>query len=208
MAGAGFETNPLVVNNTIYAGNRDGYFYALDAVTGSLKWRYQTNGPVLYSAAYKNGVVYFASNDAYAYALNASNGSLIWKSQKLPGAGFHSWWPVIYTEKTTGKDYVVFSSGENYLTDTQNSFLLPQIETEALFSGIPVGNVIGPASTAIPGDWASGTVVMDASKITNYYQTKPYRRTGFVLNATSGQEFTFDSNGDSPRSMLLLPGRA
>jgi len=30
-ATAGFETNPLVVNNTIYAGNRDGYFYALDA---------------------------------------------------------------------------------------------------------------------------------------------------------------------------------
>ena len=70
-ASAGFETNPLVINNTVFAGNRDGYLYALDAITGSLKWRYKTEGPVLFSAAYKNGVIYFASNDAYAYALNS-----------------------------------------------------------------------------------------------------------------------------------------
>lgn len=196
IAAAGFETNPLVINNTIYAGNRDGYFYALNAVTGNLQWRYKTDGPILFSAAYKNGVLYFASNDAYAYALNATNGSLIWKSQKLLGAGFHSYWPVIYTEKATGKDYVIFSSGENYRMDTQNSFKLPHIETDVLFKNIPVGNVIGPTSTAIPGDWAAGTVVMDASIITTYYQNRPDRRTVFVLNAGTGQEFTFDSNGD------------
>jgi outer membrane protein assembly factor BamB len=195
-AAAGFETNPLVVNNTIYAGNRDSYFYALDAVTGSLKWRYKTDGPILYSAATKNGVVYFASNDAHAYALNANNGSLIWKSQKLPGAGFHSYWPVIYTQKATGKDYVIFSSGENYLTDTQNSFFLPHMENNTLFGNIPAGNLIGPVSTAIPGDWAPGTVVMDASIITNYFESRPYRRTVFILNGATGQEFNFDSDAD------------
>ncbi|MGE5264020.1 MAG: PQQ-binding-like beta-propeller repeat protein, partial [Acidobacteriota bacterium] len=107
-AGAGFETNPLVINNTIYAGNRDGNFYALDAVTGALKWNYATNGPVLFSAAYRNGVVYFASNDSYAYALDASSGALVWKSAKFPGAGFQAFWPVIYTEKASGKVYVIF----------------------------------------------------------------------------------------------------
>ena len=113
-AGAGFETNPLVINNTVYAGNRDGSFYALDAVTGNLVWKYATNGPILFSAAYKNGVLYFASDDAHAYALNAADGSLVWKSQKFPGAGFQSFWPVLYTEKITGKDYVIFSGSQNY----------------------------------------------------------------------------------------------
>ena len=89
-AGAGFETNPVVVNNTIYAGNRDGNFYALDAVSGALKWRYRSDGPIDFSAAYKTGVLYFASNDSYAYALNAVDGSLVWKSAKLPGGGFYS----------------------------------------------------------------------------------------------------------------------
>jgi len=192
-AAAGFETNPLVINKTIYAGNRDGYFYALDAVTGSLVWRYKTDGPILYSAAYNNGVIYFASEDTYAYALNSNNGSLVWKSQKLLGEGFHSYWPVIYIEKGTGKEYVIFTSGENYRQDVMS---LTGEETDALFSGIPIGDLIGPSSTNIPGDWVPGTVVIDASKIASYYQNRPDRRTVFVLDGTTGDEFTYDSNGD------------
>jgi hypothetical protein len=192
-AAAGFETNPLVIDNLIYAGNRDGYFYALDAVTGHLVWRYKTGGSILYSAAYKNGVIYFASEDTYAYALNSNNGSLVWKSQKLLGEGFHSFWPVIYTDKATQKDYVIFTSGENYLEEIME---LPQEETNVLFANIPVGSVIGPTSNSISGDWVPGTLVMDASIITNYYQNRPDRRTVFVLDAGTGKEYTFDSNGD------------
>jgi outer membrane protein assembly factor BamB len=190
---AGFETNPLVISSTIYAGNRDGYFYALNAVTGSLVWKYKTNGSILYSAAYKNGVLYFASEDAYAYALHANNGSLVWKSQKLLGEGSHSFWPVIYTNKTTQKDYVIFTSGENY---SQLVMSLTLEENATLFANIPVGNVIGPTSNSIPGDWVPGTLVMDASKITNYYQNRPDRRTVFVLDKDTGDEYTYDSNGD------------
>jgi len=137
-AGAGFETNPLVIqdpsiNNqpTIFTGNRDGYFYALDAVTGSLRWRYATEGAILFSAAYKNGVVYFASNDAHAYALNALTGSLVWKSDQLLGQGFHSFWPVVYTHPATGTDYVVFTGAENY---RMSELHLTIEETAALYS--------------------------------------------------------------------------
>jgi outer membrane protein assembly factor BamB len=192
LAEAGYESNPLVINNVIYAGNRDGYFYALNAATGSLIWRYKTDGAILYSAAYKNGVVYFGSNDAHAYALNVSTGTLVWKSAKLPGEGFHSFWPVVYTDKTSGKDYVIFTSGENY-TDLTMSLI--DTETTTLFGNIPVGNLIGPTSTT-PGNWASGTVVMDASVITSYFQNRPDRRTVFVLDRSTGTEFTFDSNKD------------
>ena len=99
-AGAGYETNPLVISDTytgnqpvVLAGNRDGYFYALDGNNGSLKWKYQTGGPIRFSAAYKSGVVYFAADDSYAYAVNVTNGSLVWKSAKFPGAGFDNYWP-------------------------------------------------------------------------------------------------------------------
>ena len=193
MAGAGFETNPLVINGVIYAGNRDGYFYALNAATGGLLWRYQTEGPILYSAAFKDGVVYFASNDARAYALNAQNGSLIWRSQKLPGSGFHSYWPVIYTQRGTGKDYVIFTGGENYRFRVRNLVIE---ESDTIYTGIPNGQVIGPTSTSIPGDWVPGTVVINASILTNYFEDRPDRRTVFVLDAANGQEFTFDSDND------------
>lgn len=198
-AGAGFETNPLVINNTIYAGNRDGYFYALDAVTGALKWRFQTGAEILFSAAYKNGIIYFASNDSYAYALNTSGG-LVWKSAKLPGQGFYSYWPVIYTNKATGKDYLVLATGENYrfqdLAPVGNySPGLVGVEIEAFIAGTPLNSVIGPTGN-VAGDWASGTVTMDASRITAYYENNPHRRTTFILDTANGQEYTFDSNGN------------
>jgi hypothetical protein len=188
-AEAGFETNPLVVNGVVYAGNRDGYFYALDAATGSLKWRHQTDGPIRFSAAYKDDVVFFASNDSHAYALRAGTGELVWKSAKLPGAGFHSYWPVVYG------DWVIFAGSHNYSRDKTISEPLHPVERDELYQGIPDGELIGPEGTE-PGDWVPGTVTIDASRIAEYLENKPWRRTYFVLNRLTGEEFTFDSDND------------
>ncbi|MFU8773273.1 MAG: PQQ-binding-like beta-propeller repeat protein, partial [Anaerolineales bacterium] len=83
-ASAGYSTNPLAVDGRIFAGNRDGYMYAIGAQgtpqQGQLLWRYKTDGPINLSAAYQDGVVYFASNDNHAYALRAEDGQLMWKS--------------------------------------------------------------------------------------------------------------------------------
>jgi hypothetical protein len=197
-AGAGFETNPLIIQDpytdnqpTIFAGNRDGYFYALDAVTGSLKWKYPTEGAILFSAAYKNGVVYFASNDAHAYALNALTGSLVWKSDQLLGQGFHSFWPVVYTNQATGTDYVVFTGAENY---RMSELHLTSEETGALYSYCQTSDAspyLPITSPPVDGDWVPGTVTMDASPILEYFEDYPQRRTVFVLDRLTGQEYTF-----------------
>ncbi len=74
-AGAGFETNPLVIDGRVYAGNRDGYFYCLDAKDGSLIWKWRdeadqyADAPIRHSAAYKDGVLYFGADNARAYAI-------------------------------------------------------------------------------------------------------------------------------------------
>jgi outer membrane protein assembly factor BamB len=193
IAGAGFETNPLVVDNVIYAGNRDGFFYALDAITGEFKWRYETGDSIQYSAAYKNGTIYFASNDTHAYALNAADGSLVWKSAKLPGSGFRSYWPVMYTDPSTGEDYVIFSGGENYRFRVMNLVIE---ESDTIYDGLGNAELVGPASTSIPGNWVDGTVAIDAQRLTDYFENRPDRRTVFVLERATGNEFTFDSDGD------------
>jgi outer membrane protein assembly factor BamB len=203
-AGAGFETNPLVLNNTIYAGNRDGNFYALDAATGALKWKYLTNGPVLFSAAAQNGIVYFASNDSYAYALNATSGTLVWKSAKLSGAGFHTFWPVVYTEKASGKTYVIFTGSENFRYGDSNNVVpwptLHQLDQQYLWGSCwpdhCPGGIIWPTGTVTGAGnyWGHDASTIDVSAITAYYENLPERHTTFVLDAATGQEFTFDSN--------------
>ncbi len=184
----GFETNPLVMNGILYAGSRDGKMYAINTSgsnMGKLAWSYQTAGPILFSAAYNNGVIYFASNDSFAYALNANTGALVWKSAKLPGAGFFSYWPVIYEDK------VIFSGSNGYGTTLSwaGSGQLVKLELADLYTnqGIPPGNTIGAVSSAA-GDWAAGTPTINASRIYNYFSAKPWRRTVFVMNQSNGAE--------------------
>jgi hypothetical protein len=207
-ANAGFDTNPLVVNDVAYLGNRDGYFYAInieEGIEGSLAWKFKTNGPIHYSAAYQNGKVYFASNDSHAYALDAESGELVWKSARLPGAGFHSWWPVIYGDK------IIFAGSNNYRVVVEPGLdsTFPKAELGDIFphhKDDPRGTLVGPLGTAT-GDWAVGTPTIDASKathtsngsttpITEYFEWKKWRRTYFVLDLSSGVEETYDFDAD------------
>jgi hypothetical protein len=207
-AGAGFQTNPLVVEGKVYVGNRDGRLYALYSEgpqTGQLAWQYQTGGAILFSAAYKEGVVYFASQDSHAYALDAQSGALVWKSAKLPGAGFHSWWPVVY------RDRVILAGSRNYRSSSR--FLAEGKNTSLEWDDVypnrqsdPEGTWVGPVGQE-PGDWAPGTITLDTSQpnvtangsttpITEYFERKPWRRTYFVLDRQSGQEVTYDFDQD------------
>ncbi|MCJ7567860.1 MAG: PQQ-binding-like beta-propeller repeat protein, partial [Anaerolineales bacterium] len=207
----GFQTNPLVINGIVYAGNRDGYMYAIGANgtsrQGRLIWKYKTEGPILFSAAYSNGVIYFASNDSFAYALDSATGALIWKSDKLPGAGFHSWWPVVY------QGVVIFSGSLNYRGTGPGPGTFPAIEVPEIFPNRfsdPRGTFVGPLGQE-PGDWAQGTITIDTSQpmvtsngstlpITEYLESKPWRRSYFVLDASTGAEQTYDFDGDGKPS--------
>ena len=196
-AGSGFDTNPLVVDSLVLIGNRDGYFYAVYSEgpqAGQEAWKYQTDGPIDFSAAYKDGVVYFASEDSYAYALKAQTGELVWKSEKLLGAGFRSWWPVVY------QDWVIFSGSQNY-----RNFVIPGDPPESEYdynilypnhSLDPTGTLVGPLG-AEPGNWAQNTPTIDTSQpnltpngsttpVTEYFEQYPWRRTFFVLNKNTG----------------------
>lgn len=208
-AGAGFSTNPLVVAGYVYAGNRDGYFYAIHAhgtpQAGELAWRFKTDGPILYSAAYKDGVVYFASNDAHAYALNATVGSLVWKSDKLVGLGFHSWWPVIY------RDVVIFTARLGLRGSGTNA------ESNELYTiSKESGLLLAPLGEE-PGDWVAGTPTLDMSKVNpkvgvlspvDYFEQKPSWRTVIVLDRATGKEKVYDLDGDGKRDYppILLSG--
>jgi len=39
-----FSAAPIVVGDTVFIGNENGFFYALDAATGTLKWQYPPAG--------------------------------------------------------------------------------------------------------------------------------------------------------------------
>ena len=103
--GDAVSASPTVVGGVIYVGAWDGYFYAIDANSGTLRWKFQvdcqniiipippqclapgqspparffTNGGLITStAAVMHGQVIFAAGKT-VYNLNARDGSLRWK---------------------------------------------------------------------------------------------------------------------------------
>jgi polyvinyl alcohol dehydrogenase (cytochrome) len=103
--GDAVSASPTVVDNVVYVGSWDGFFYALDARSGELRWKFQVDcqnavipvpvhclaageeppirfftdgGLITSSAAVISGKVYFAAGKTL-YSLNAKDGSLRWK---------------------------------------------------------------------------------------------------------------------------------
>jgi outer membrane protein assembly factor BamB len=197
-AGAGFQTNPLVVEGKVFAGSRDGSFYALNASSGALVWKFQTGAPILFSAAYSGGDVYFASNDNHAYALRAADGSLVWKSDKLPGHGFHSFWPVVAGE------HVIFPGSYNYRYVDPFPGPHTELEREGAFPSQNKNDSFAAVASS-DGPWADGTDTVDATAAAEYFEEHPHRRTIFIFDRASGEEVSLDLDGDgNPEYAPLL----
>ncbi len=188
-AAGGFHTCPLVVEGLVYAGSRDGFMYAVDANSGELAWKHQTGGQILQSAAYQDGVIFFGSQDARVYALDARTGAQVWRSDKLPGMGWHSWWPVIY------KDVVLFTRTEveKGLVGFQNDWAFSKNKTAKNLPGV---------RGAEPGDWAAGEPTVDirtnpnGGTIPDWFEQYRWRRSLIVLDRKTGAEVAFDLDND------------
>jgi len=73
------HSSPAIYRDTLYIGSWDNHVYALDATTGSEKWKFETGGNVHSSPAVCGNTVYTGSCDGYVYALDSVTGIEKWK---------------------------------------------------------------------------------------------------------------------------------
>ena len=73
------KADPVLADGTVYVGSFNGSMYALDAVTGELRWSFATGDVVRWQATVAHGLVYFGSVDRHVYALDAATGELRWR---------------------------------------------------------------------------------------------------------------------------------
>lgn len=74
-----FLSSPTISNGFIYFGSGDGNVYALDAGSGTLKWKFATGNVVHASPAVAQGTVFIGSWDSNFYALDAMTGKEKWR---------------------------------------------------------------------------------------------------------------------------------
>ena len=74
-----FLSSPALADGLVYFGSGDGNVYALDAATGTLRWKFHTGNVVHASPAVAGGTLYVGSWDSYFYALDAASGRERWR---------------------------------------------------------------------------------------------------------------------------------
>ena len=76
----GFKAGARVTNDTVYVGDEDGVFHAVDCATGIKKWILTTDGEIAGCAAIVGEQVIIGSHDSFLYCLKP-NGVLVWQFQ-------------------------------------------------------------------------------------------------------------------------------
>jgi outer membrane protein assembly factor BamB len=74
-----YLSSPVVWKGLVFFGSGDTNIYALDAATGSLKWKFKTGDVVHGSPAISDGTLFVGSWDSYFYALDAVTGKEKWR---------------------------------------------------------------------------------------------------------------------------------
>ncbi len=69
----------MVADGVVYVGGESGVVEALDAATGSTRWKQAVDGAVDSAPAVADGAVYVTTEKGSVYAFRASDGALSWK---------------------------------------------------------------------------------------------------------------------------------
>jgi outer membrane protein assembly factor BamB len=121
-AGA-FETTPLVIGRTLYAGSWDHKLYAINIYTGKARWTFTADHEINSSPAFSGGKIYFGTDAGSLYALDARTGRLAWRAQALSRFGGREYF---YATPTIayGRVFIGNSSGTLYAFGAASGRLL------------------------------------------------------------------------------------
>jgi outer membrane protein assembly factor BamB len=83
--GGGFAPTPMIYNGVIYQTTAEGaenYIYALDAISGEQRWRYDEPGnPGWFAGGTDGKMLFIPSANGALYALDTTTGEVVWQEQ-------------------------------------------------------------------------------------------------------------------------------
>jgi len=74
-----YTSSPTPAGDLVVFGSGDGHVYAVDARSGTVRWKHLTDGRIRSSPAVADGTVYVGSADGSVYALDLRDGQRRWR---------------------------------------------------------------------------------------------------------------------------------
>jgi outer membrane protein assembly factor BamB len=160
ITGATVRSHPLVVEEatgrpeardaTLYFGSDDDFFYAVDANSGELRWKYHATDDVSTAATFatdSTDLIYFASSDGHLYALNRVNGRPKWTARTPAASALNS--PVAFQNRiflASGNQIYSFRSRTGDMEALIQSMDAPEsdITCTPIFAPDPNGDATRP----------------------------------------------------------------
>ncbi|MCH8149595.1 MAG: PQQ-binding-like beta-propeller repeat protein [Planctomycetes bacterium] len=119
-----------IVDGVVYVGSMDEYFYALDLMSGKLKWKYKAKGAVQSSPLVVGSLVVFGDEEGVIHALDRAKGEMRWTfvtdGQVISSANFYD-----------GKILVGSYDGFLYCLAAKDGRLVWKHETDGYLHGSP-----------------------------------------------------------------------
>ena len=81
-------SSPAVTGSAVYIGSNDRHLYALDRVSGRIRWSFDANSAVGSSPTVAGGLVAFTTADGHLFAVDANTGRVRWKLATGPVVPF------------------------------------------------------------------------------------------------------------------------
>jgi eukaryotic-like serine/threonine-protein kinase len=73
------ESSAAIADGVVYVGAMDGFLYAIDLASGTLRWQYQAAGPIQESSpCVHGGMVYVGDLNGVVHAVDTSTGKARW----------------------------------------------------------------------------------------------------------------------------------
>jgi outer membrane protein assembly factor BamB/Flp pilus assembly protein TadD len=196
------DLRPTVVNDVVYIGSLDGYFYAFDAQTGTRRWRYRIGQPCRTTPAVENGIVYVGCDDSALYALDAASGQLKWKFEAKAA---------VWSAPTVANGLVFFGCNDRslYGVDAATGQLKWQLETQAPIIASPrvANNVVYVGSRdnrMYAVDAASGQVKWRLPTAGNIFSTAAIEKGVVYFGSNDGQAYAVDAEKGSVKWKAAL----
>lgn len=146
-AGHMVVASPIVADGTVYAGARNGTFFAIDSKTGAQKWAFAADVPITATAAVGGGAVFFQSEANTIIALDAKTGRELWHHATEKDlafdamAGFHMAEDWDYWSSSPllddGRLFVGSGNGNVYALDTKTGAAIWRFATKGRVRSTP-----------------------------------------------------------------------